>query len=120
MYLDDDSTEVRVTALRLMVECEEGDPEAIEPFADSDDKRIRAAAIAALAKHSGDEAPRWVDRGLRDPCACVRLEASALLPLLNPQEHRSVFETALYDGNPQVAQRARKLTEGEGYGKASW
>ena len=120
MYLDDDSTEVRVTALHMMVECEEGDPEGIEQFADSNDKRIRAAAIAALAKHSGEEAPRWVERGLKDPSACVRLEASALLPLLDPQEHRSVFEIALYDGNPKVAERAKKLTEGKGFGKASW
>jgi len=120
MYLDDESTEVRVAALHTMLKCEEGDGEAIEQFAESEDKRIRAAAIAALAKHSGEEAPRWVERGLKDPSPCVRLEASALLSLLDPEEHRSVFELALYDGNPQVAHRAQKLTHGKGYGKPSW
>jgi len=115
MFLDDESTNVRLAALHTMLRCEDGHPEAIVALAGSDDKRTRGAAIAALAKHGGDDAVNWFKRGLKDPSACVRLETAALLPLLDPTEHRAIFEFALYDPNPDVNRRARKLTTGKGY-----
>ena len=33
---------------------------------------------------------------------------------------RAIFELALYDPNPQIARRARKLTTGKGYARISW
>jgi hypothetical protein len=120
MMLDDESPAVKVAALRAMACCQEGDAEMIAPFAASGDKRVRAAAIAALARHAGDDAPRWFERGLKDPSACVRVSAAAALDGLDPVEHRALFELALHDPNPQVARTARKLTAGKGFSKASW
>ena len=56
LLLSDESLDVRIAALRTIAHCDDGDPETILPFAESQDKRIRAAAIAALAKHSTDDA----------------------------------------------------------------
>ncbi|HUW81542.1 MAG TPA: hypothetical protein VMZ31_01950 [Phycisphaerae bacterium] len=120
MMLEDESPAVKVAALRTMACCREGDAETIAPFAASGDKRIRAAAIAALARHADDDAARWFERGLKDPSACVRMSTAALMDRLNPVEHRTLFELALHDPNPQVARTARKLTAGKGYSKASW
>lgn len=120
MYLDDDSTEVRLAALRLMLRCPEGDPETAAALADSRDRRIRAAAIAVLARHSGHDAPRWFERGLKDPSPGVRLKTAALLGQLDPRRHRAIFELALYDPNPQVVRLARKLTAGKGYPRSAW
>ena len=119
MYLDDESTDVRLAALHTMLHCEDGHPETIVPLADLGDKRIRAAAIAALAKHGGEDALGWFKRGLKDPNACVRLETAALLSQLDPGEHRAIFELALYDPNPMVERRAHRLTAGKGYA-ADW
>ncbi len=116
MFLTDESADVRVAALRTILCCEQADPERLTPLAESPDKRIRAAAIAALAKHSGAAAARWF-RGLKDPSACVRLETAAVLSELDPTENRKIFELALYDHNPQIAYLARKLTDGKGYAK---
>jgi hypothetical protein len=120
MYLEDESAEVRVAALRTMLRCEEGDPTVIEPLADSPDKRLRAAAIAALARHAGDDASYWFAQGLKDPDACVRLETASLLTHLDPVGNRELFELALYDPNPQVARVAQKLTAGKGLAKVKW
>jgi HEAT repeat protein len=120
MMLEDESPSVRVAALRTMAGCQEGDAEMIEPLAASRDKRIRAAAIAALARHAGDDAPRWFERGLKDPSACVRVSAASALDGLDPAEHQALFELALHDPNPQVARTARKLTAGKGFTEASW
>jgi len=120
MFLDDDSVNVRVAALATMLVCEDAEPSVIEPLARSDNKRVRAAAIAALARHAGPDAPRWFERGLKDPCACVRLATARQLSTLDPAEHRGLFELALYDPNPQVARTARKCTAGKGYSKARW
>jgi hypothetical protein len=116
MYLADEAMEVRVAALRAMLRADDGDSEVIEPHAASDDRRIRGAAIAALARHSEADAPGWFERGLRDPSVSVRLETAALLPRLDPAEHRSIFELALADSNDQVVWMARKLTAGKGFG----
>jgi HEAT repeat protein len=81
----------------------------IEPSVASQDRRVRAAAIAALAKHAGADAPRWIERGLGDPEPCVRTEAVRFLGRLDPRHHRAVFELARHDPNPDIAARARKL-----------
>ena len=115
LLLSDESVEVRIAALQTIVYCDDGDPEVILPFTESQNKRIRASAIAALAKHSAEDAPRWFERGLKDREACVRLETAALLPTLDATEHREIFEIALYDPNPAVKRLAVKLTTGKGY-----
>jgi len=117
MCLDDESTDVVVAALRTMLRCEEGDHEVILPLADSKDKRVRAAATAALAKHAGENAPYWFERGLKDPSTCVRMEVATLLPTLDPATHRLAFELARHDPNPEIARRAERLTTGKGYQK---
>ena len=118
LLLLDESVEVRIAALQTIVHCDDGDPEAILPFTESQNKRIRAAAIAALAKHSAEDAPRWFEQGLKDREACVRLETAALLPTLDAIEHRAIFELALYDPNPAIKHLAEKLTVGKGYADA--
>ena len=115
MFLSDDSLEVRIAGLQTLARCDDGALEVILPFAESEDKRIRAAAIAALAKHSAEDAPRWFERGLKDREACVRLETAALLPKLDVTQHRAVFELALYDPNPEIKGMAQKLTARKGY-----
>ncbi len=114
MFLGDDA-EVQIAALHTMLACEEADPEVIAPFAESQDRRIRGAATAALAKHGGQDAPRWFVRGLKDPEPCVRVETAALLSKIEPAEHKEIFELALYDPNPEVRRRARRLTDGKGF-----
>lgn len=117
MHLDDRSKEMQVAALRIMRQCEQGEPDVILPLAESDDKRIRGAAIAALGRHAGDDASRWLERGFKDPSPCVRVEAATLLPTLDPAEHHAVFELARHDPNPRIARQAQRLTEGKGYQK---
>jgi hypothetical protein len=109
MCLDDEAVTVRLAALRTMLACEDGAPEAIEPLAASEDRRVRAAAIAALARHAGPDSPRWIERGLKDPEACVRVEAARFLSRLDPRRHRSIADLARHDPNPNVARSARKL-----------
>ncbi len=118
LLLLDESEEVRIAALQTIVHCDNGDPEVILPFAESENKRIRAAAIAALAKHSVEDAPLWFERGLKDREACVRLETATLLSTLDAIEHRGIFELALYDPNPSIKHLAEKLTAGKGYADA--
>ena len=118
LLLSDESLEVRIAALQTIARCNDGDPETILPFAESQDKRIRAAAIAVLAKHSIEDAPRWFERGLKDREACVRLETAALLPTLDVTQHRGIFEIALYDPNPEIKRLAEKLTTRKGYADA--
>jgi hypothetical protein len=120
MSLEDEATEVRIAALRTMLRCEEGDPAVIAPLADAADKRLRAAAFAALARHGGEDGAYWFEQGLKDPDACVRLETAAMLVHLDPAGHRDLFELALYDPNPQVARVAQKLTTGKGIAKVRW
>ena len=118
LLLSDESVEVRIAALQTIAHCDEGDPAVILPLVESQNKRIRAAAIAALAKHSAEDASRWFQRGLKDREACVRLETAALLPTLDAIEHREIFELALYDPNPAIKRLAEKLTAGKGYADA--
>ena len=118
MFLDDESDRVRVAALRAMRQCDDGDAETLAPLAEAHSKRVRAAALAALAKFGGADAPAWFDRGLRDPEPAVRLETASVLDSLDPTEHRAIFELALNDPNPQVAETARKLAAGKGFHQA--
>ena len=122
IFLDDESVTVRETALQMMLRCatEEVTTALVVPLARSKNKRVRGAAIAALALHTGDDAPRWFERGLKDPSPCVRMKTAALLEELDPVEHRTIFELALYDPNPQVARTARKLTAGRGLPGLRW
>lgn len=119
LALADEHADVQREALRIMRGCDDMDPAAAEPFAEAEDKRTRAAALAALAAHADDAAP-WMRRGLRDPSSCVRVEVSAFLHRLDPTQHRDVFELALHDGNAAVAERASRLTQGKGFGKVDW
>jgi HEAT repeat protein len=102
-----------------MLRCRDADPEVIAPLAESQDKRLRAAAIAALAKHGGDEAAEWFERGLKDPEPCVRAETAALLSEIDLARHREIFELAFYDPNPEIRRRARDAAERKGY-PAEW
>ena len=120
MLLDDEAVSVRLAALRTMLLCEDGDPEVIAPLAGSGERRVRAAAIAALARHSGEDAGRWVARGLKDPCPCVRVAASMELARVDPTGHHGLFELALYDHNREVARRARRRVRGKGFAKVRW
>lgn len=120
MFLEDSSLQVRVQALKAMRSCEEIEVEFIEPFADSAEKTIRAAAIQVLALCGGKEGPKWYWRGVTDPDPHVRLATVHHLDRLEPGEHKEIFEAALYDSHPEVAKIARKLTEGKGFSKAAW
>ena len=120
LCLGDEAPTVRLAALETMLRCDDGSPEGIEPLAASPNKRLRAAALAALARHGGDDAPRWFRRALKDPSPCVRVAAARQLDQLDPTEHRDIFELALYDPNPDVARTARKLAEHKGYAKPKW
>ena len=120
MYLEDESTEVVVCALRLLRQCDDVNLEALAPLGDDADKRIRASAVATLAQHAGADAAVWFERGLKDPETCVRLETASAMADLDPTQHRRLFEVALYDPNPDVARRARELTRGKGFTKRMW
>jgi hypothetical protein len=121
MMSEDPSRDVRVAALRTMLHCEQGDPTAVRLLTDSSDRVIRAAAIAALARHSdADEAAMWLENGLKDPSPCVRLAAVGALEYVDAAEHRGLFEMALYDSHREVARRARKITKGKGFSTSMW
>jgi len=117
MYVNDESADVRLAALHTMARCEDGEGGILEPLAESDDKRIRGAAIAALARHADADAGRWFERGLKDPEPCVRLEVANVLGVLDPTAHKKEFQLARHDPNPKVAQLAEKLTAHKGYPK---
>jgi len=120
MFLEDEPAEVRVAALQTMLHCEPDDPSLIESYAESPDKRVRSAAIAALAKHGGAKADEWHERGLKDPEPCVRMETARVLKFLDPKTHRKAFELARHDPNPEIEKLAKKLIEHQGYPKAQW
>ena len=109
IFVADEAVDVRVAALRTMLRCRDGAPEIIQPFAASEDRRVRAAAIAAMGKHAGDDAARWIERGLKDPEPCVRCEAARFIDRLDPRRDRSILDLARHDPNPDVADRARRL-----------
>ena len=121
MYLGDTSQQVQLAALQTIAHhCEDAHAELLEPFAASGDKRLRAAAIAGLCRHAGAEAPRWFERGLKDICACVRLETATMLDRLDPTAHQPIFELALTDPNPKLVDAAKQLTAHKGYAPIRW
>ena len=108
LHLEDESVDVVCNALRIMQRCDDGYVAPLLPYARSKDKRIRAGALAALAKHASDDPERWFERGLKDPAACVRMEVARLLPLLDRIEHQDLFDIARHDPNPAVKRSAKK------------
>ncbi len=108
LHLEDESVDVVCNALRIMQRCDDGYIAPILTHAESKDKRIRASALAALAKHTLDDAERWFERGLKDPEACVRMEVARLLSILDRTEYRDLFDIARHDPNPAVKRSAKK------------
>lgn len=115
MFLGDEAREVRIAALRAMLDCETAETNVVMPLVEDDDKRVRAAAIAVVGKHADDDRSKWIEFGLRDPAPCVRIAAASVLEAVEPAENRSVFELALYDANPAVRRAARKVAAGKGF-----
>jgi len=113
LHLGDASRDVILTALQTMLACQKGDPEVIVPYAAASDRNIRAAAIAALAKHTADETVRWFEIGFSDPEPYVRLEVAAVLLHLDPLQHQGIFEPAYGDPDPEIRrlahQRAKEI-----------
>jgi len=108
LQLEDPSVDVVCNALRIMCRCDEGYVAPILPHAESKNQRIRAGALAALAKHAINEPEFWFERGLKDPAACVRMEVAKLLPTLDRTQHRTLFDIARHDPNPVVKRIAKK------------
>ena len=108
LHLEDESVDVICNALQIMQRCDEGYIAPILAHAESKNKRIRASALAALAKHALDDTEHWFERGLKDPEACVRMEVARLLPMLDRIEHRDIFDIARHDPNPAVKHSAKK------------
>jgi len=117
MCLGDESADVVIASLRTLRRCEHINLEPLAPLGNAADKRIRAAALGTLARHAGRDAPRWFDRGLKDPETCVRLETASALEELDPVQHRRLFLIALTDPNADVVRRARKVSKGKGFAK---
>ena len=115
LLLGDDDHTVRRTALELIASSEDGDPQLLLPFARCSHKGLRSAAIAGMAHLGGEDAAEWCLLGLRDPDDVVRVAAARELMRFDPRRHRRLFELALYDPNPQVADIARKLSAHQGY-----
>ena len=76
---------------------------------------LRATAVAGLVHLGGEDAADWCTRGLRDPDDVVRLSTARELARFDPRRRRRLFELALYDPNPRVAEIARKLSAHQGY-----
>ena len=109
--------QTQIGALKVMRQCEDIDPEVLTPYAESEQKAVRAAALEVLGLHGGEQAHEWFWKGLTDPEPHVRLSAVKYLDRLDPQAHRDIFEAALYDPHPQIAQR---LVRGKGYTPLKW
>ena len=121
MFLNDEAVTMQLAALETMPHCDDGYPEIAEPLAASDNKRIRAAALAVLAKLAApDDAPRWFERGLKDPSPCVRIAVARQLGRLAPAEHQALFELALTDPNPDAVRAARKHAGGLPSAALTW
>ena len=115
LMLGDEAQMVRRKALELIGRSEDGDAHLLLPFAQCSHKGLRAAAVAGLARLGGTQAADWCARGLRDTDDAVRLAVARELPRYDPRRHRRLFELALYDPHPQIAEQARRLTAHRGY-----
>lgn len=119
MFFDDASVDVRVAVIETARQCEDAETELISPLLNDEDKRIRGAAVAFMTRH-GEDPTEWFRMGLTDPEPHVRLQTARHLDDLDPDTHRDLFELALYDPNPKVAEMAGKMTEGKGYATQKW
>ena len=115
LLLGDEDQMVRRKALELIGSADDGDPHLLLPFAQCCHKGLRGAAVAGLARVGGSLAADWCARGLRDADDAVRLAVARELVRYDPQRHRRLFELALYDPHPRIAELARKLTARKGY-----
>jgi hypothetical protein len=111
MFLEDEGRDVQLAALRAMLHCEAADVSLVEPMAKAEDKRVRAAALAALVTFSGEAAAEWFRYGLSDSEPCVRLETASHLGKLSRSTHPGIFALALNDPNPVVARDARSAAD---------
>lgn len=114
MFMNDPAPQVRVASARIMTACPFIDPEILVPLVDSKDRLLRAAAVGTLASHLGKDEPEWLDLGLRDPAAHVRLAAAEQLGVLDRVKYRTIFDLALNDPNPKVEQLAWKVLHPQG------
>ena len=114
LLLGDEDQMVRRKALELIGRSDEGDPYLLLPFAQCSHKGLRGAAVAGLARVGGEQAAEWCSRGLRDTDDAVRLAVARELLRYDPQRHRRLFELALYDPHPQIAEAALELRVGNG------
>ena len=124
MFVGDADASVQVAALEAMRGSADAHVALVADLAADEDRRVRAAALDLLAVHE-DEAlvdgkRRWLWAGLTDPDPHVRMAMVKHLSRLEPADNRDIFETALYDPNPEIARIASRLTEGKGFGKAVW
>ncbi len=120
MFLDDAQQQVRLTAMKIMRDCEAGDAAMLRPLTRSEDMHLRGAALSLLAQHDADHRLHWIERGLKDPATHVRLQVARHLRHIDAKQHRRLFEFALTDPNPQINKMARKLTAHRGYAKIRW
>jgi len=109
LFMSDPSPQVRIAAARAMATSPYIDPEILVPLVDAKDRLLRAAAVGALASHLGKDEPEWLELGLKDPEAHVRLAAAAQLGVLDRGKCRAIFELALNDPNPKVVELAEKV-----------
>ena len=119
MFPDDPSIDVRVAAIEMARRSDDPELGMMETYPEADDKRIRAAGVAFMTRH-GEDREACFRIGLTDPETHVRVSTARLLGDLDPTVHRSLFELALYDHNPKVAEQARKMTTGKGYVVEQW
>ena len=119
MFMEDASIEVRVAAADVARQCEDAETDVIETWTEDVDKRVRAAAIGFMTKH-GEDREDWFRAGLTDPETHVRVETAKHVGDLDPAVNKALFELALYDPNPKVAEVAKKMTTGKGYTTEVW
>ncbi len=68
--------------------------------------RLKETELAEVAR-------RWLPEHFKG------VETARMLDELDPRKHRAAFELALNDPNPDIARRARKLTEGKGFSRSA-
>ncbi len=108
LYLNDASTDVVYNAPRIMSRHDDGYIMPILTYAAHENKRIRAVALTALAKHDLRNPEYWFERGLKDAAAWVRIEVARLLPTLDRMVHQTLFDIARHEPHPLVKRIAKK------------
>jgi HEAT repeat protein len=112
MSLGDESDKVQVAALEAMQACDEIDEELVRSYVEAEDRRLRGAAIATLARHASEGAEGWLRLGLTDPEPHVRVAAARQLGGLDPSAHGEVFDLALMNSHAEVVRIAERLAKG--------